>query len=144
PGERTEQMDRTALVIAEVACFDACLGDFLCWRVPNGSALDAPDNPLAPNMRDGWQLAESEQAALDDARKLLGPLKDVGRFIFVERGEDGGTGQRVGTPGIGALAIMHVGEQIGPPDGRAHGNAVAESLAKHHDIRLDAVLGKGK
>src|SRR5437762_12852344 len=63
PGERTEQMDRTALVVAEVASFDACLGDFLCWRVPNGSALDAPDNPLAPNMRDGWQLAESEQAA---------------------------------------------------------------------------------
>ena len=71
-----------------------------------------------------------------------GAIEHVGRFVFVERGQHGGAGERVGAPGVGAFAVVHVGEQIGAADGGADRDAVAQPLAQDDDVGLDAVFVK--
>ena len=69
--------------------------------------------------------------------------KHVGRFELVERGQHGGAAQRRGAPGVGAFAVVHVGEQIGPAHGGIDRHAVAQALAQHDDVGLDAIVREG-
>src|SRR5436190_21046451 len=66
-GERAEEVDSAALVVAVVAGFDASLGDLFGGRVADGSAFDAPDDAFAADVGNAGQLAELEQTTLDNA-----------------------------------------------------------------------------
>ena len=68
----------------------------------------------------------------------------VGRFKFVKSRQYGGTAQRIGTPGVGGLAILEAAHDVAPANGGTDRHAVPQALAEHHEIRFDAIRFKRK
>ena len=66
------------------------------------------------------------------------------RGELVERRQHGGAAERVGAPGVGAFAVVEAGEQVAPADRRRDRHAVAQALAEHDDVRLQAVGLEGE
>ena len=116
-GQRAEQVNRPALVVAQVAGFDA--GD----RRPRRRTCCRRRRTRRPTplLRRGCGRRRAARSACSRPASItcdssLGLRQHVGRFVLVERGQHRGAGQRVGAPGVGAFAVVHVGEQIGPAD----------------------------
>ena len=65
--------------------------------------------------------------------------EDVAAFELVQRRQHGRAAERVGAPGVGAFAVVERGEQVLAADRRRDRHAVAEPLAEHDDVRLEAV-----
>ena len=67
------------------------------------------------------------------------PRQHIAVGELVQRGQHGGTAQRIGAPGVGAFAVFEAGEHDRPdprPPPRARR---CPALAQHHDVRLEAV-----
>src|SRR5207249_1762671 len=63
---------------------------------------------------------------------------------LIQRGEDAGTAEWVGAPGVRALAVVQSRAQARPADCRGDWHAVAEPLAEHDEVGLQHVGLEGE
>src|SRR5262249_47962806 len=90
------------------------------------------------------QLFETKKARFQSPGRLPRAAKDILRRKFIECSQHRGTGERVRTPSIRALAVIHRPKQVRSPGCGGDRDAVAQTFAEDHDVRLEAVSLEGE